>query len=301
MRRLVYDSVKSGKSRFGWSWKAEHDLRLDWTEEHTKQLFLLQIRPGDWVVHVNCPEWGECVAAQVDSEYAFDSGLPGGDGGFDFRHFFEVKVETIVEFERRDPNVLPAVNLSPRTRFHRVKAVSEFLSSLQNLRAGKVQLGAGETRQQYHLKQRTDRLLDGIAEDIHVSHGGKDLEHFVAEVIRRIPDTEVLENGSGWRSDHGADLIVTVTPSIAGLELPRTVVVQVKSYTGEHRDTKAVEQVKDAIAHYHANAGMIVTTGKKTNELERAIEAATGDEPISLLAGEDFARFVLRYAPDLLF
>jgi hypothetical protein len=76
-RELVYQSIKSGKSRFGWSQKDEHNLKLkdNWTNWHSKQLFLLEVRPGDWIVHINTPQWGKCIAVQVLSEYEFDDGL----------------------------------------------------------------------------------------------------------------------------------------------------------------------------------------------------------------------------------
>jgi hypothetical protein len=39
-RQLIYQSIKSGKSRFGWSQKDEHNLELkdNWTDWHSKQL-----------------------------------------------------------------------------------------------------------------------------------------------------------------------------------------------------------------------------------------------------------------------
>ena len=45
-RKLVYESIiKSGKSRFGWSKKDEHNLLLkdNWTEDHSKQLFYCEL------------------------------------------------------------------------------------------------------------------------------------------------------------------------------------------------------------------------------------------------------------------
>ncbi len=52
-RKQVYQSLLHGKSRFGWSQKKEHNLKLkeNWTNWHPKQLFLLQVKPNDWIVH----------------------------------------------------------------------------------------------------------------------------------------------------------------------------------------------------------------------------------------------------------
>jgi len=180
-RELVYQSIKSGKSRFGWSQKDEHNLKLkdNWTDWHSKQLFLLQVKPGDWIVHINTPQWGKCIAVQVLSEYGFDDGLQCS-WGTDFRHFFNVDVNTIAEFDRRDPNILPSVNLNPRQRYHRIYAVDDFLKSIDNLKNSTVRLNNGESREEYHLKDKTDKYLSEISNLIHEMHKSKNLERFLA-------------------------------------------------------------------------------------------------------------------------
>lgn len=66
-RKLLVESLKAGKSRFGWSQKDNHDLRIpnNWTDWHSRQRFLLEIQPGDWIVHINTPSRGRCMAAEV--------------------------------------------------------------------------------------------------------------------------------------------------------------------------------------------------------------------------------------------
>lgn len=301
-RELVYGSLKNGKSRFGWSWLEEHNLLLkdNWTKQHGKQLFLLQITPDDWIVHVNTPQWGKCVAARVTSSYSFDTGLNG-----DFRHYFDVDKESIVEFDRNDENVLPSVNLKPRGRYQRVYAVDDFVQSIENLRTGRVHLDPGESRQGHHLKDKTEEYIRGIPRWLHKTHRGKDLEHFLEVLFRRIPGvTDVRPNGFGWRTDHGADLIVTMSQSVGGyLQLSRRIVVQAKSYEGEHWETDAVRQIKEAVRHFDADGGMIVTTAEKTDALEQAIDEACKEvkKPIELLAAEDLSRFIIKHAPDLAF
>src|ERR1019366_10640629 len=64
---FVYESVRKGRSRFGWGYVPTADLRqLDprpWAEltpEETdcfkKANFLLRINPGDWIVHIRSEE-----------------------------------------------------------------------------------------------------------------------------------------------------------------------------------------------------------------------------------------------------
>lgn len=300
-RELVYRSLRNGKSRFGWSWLDEHNLLLEnnWTEEHSRQRFLLEVSPDDWIVHVNTPEWGRCVAARVTSEYGFDSGLDG-----DFRHCFDVDKDSIVEFDRNDNNVLPSVNLRPRRRYHRIYAIDDFLQSINHIENQPVDLEPDESRQEYHLKGKTEQYLRELPQLIHEMHRGKDLEDFLRKLFLRLPGvTEVVPNGRRWGTDHGADLIVAMTQSMAHMEFERTIVVQAKSFEGQHWETKAVTQIEHAVKRFRADAGMIVTTAERTEALERAIDKACNktEKPIDLLAAEDLSRLVIKHAPDLVF
>ena len=89
-RENIYSSFKSGVSRFGWSQRDEHNLKGNqWSDWHSKQLFLLNIKKGDWIVHINTPSQGKCIAGEVLTEYDFDNGFDCWEGGQDFRHFFK--------------------------------------------------------------------------------------------------------------------------------------------------------------------------------------------------------------------
>lgn len=302
---LIYQSIKEGKSRFGWSQEDEHNLELkdNWTDWHSKNLFLLQIKEGDWIVHINTPEWGQCIAAQVISEYGFDKGL-SCEWGIDFRHFFEIDVNSIVEFNRRDANVLPTVNLAPRQRYHRIYAVDDFLASIDNIKNDVVNLAVGESKEDYHLRGKTKKYLKEITQLIHEMHKSKNLERFMAKVFRKIPGViDVNENGFGWGTDYGADLIVTIKLSIGNLDFENKIIVQIKSFEGEHYDLTAVDQVKTGVEKYNGTAGIIITTAQSTEELENKIHAISDEIgcPIDLLSGDDVAKFVMKNANELLF
>ena len=304
-RELLYNSIKSGKSRFGWSQNDEHNLALkdNWSEHHSKQLFLLQVCPGDWIVHINTPYWGRCIAAQVTSGYNFDEGLECKQR-IDFRHCFDIDTKTIMEFDRRDPNILPSVNLNPRQRYHRVRAFDDFIRSIENLKNKKVNLGDSESSGEYHLKEETNKYLAEIASHIHNMHRSKKLEKFLAKVFQRIPSvTHVKENGSGRGTDHGADLIVITSSALGNLSLEHVIIVQVKSYQGEHHSLEALNQIKTGIKEYGGTAGMIITTATASEQLENEIQQFNDNNvtPIDLLAADDVAKFVIKHAPDLIF
>ena len=85
-------------------------------------------------------------------------------------------------------------------------------------------------------------------------------------------------------------------------------VVQVKSYTDEHADPGAVNDIRRAFEYYQdagqrADMGLIVSTAERAGEaLQRELDKLREEieKPVSLLIGADLAAFVLRYGGDLL-
>lgn len=135
-QQQIYESLLTGRSRFGWSGTDEANLLLESNRaerNNSRQLFLLKIEPGDWIVHINTPQWGECVAARVLLPYDFDGGLQL-EGETDFRHFLAIDPSSIVgPFDRPPPNVRRSINLRPRKRYQRVYAVEDFLALIENV------------------------------------------------------------------------------------------------------------------------------------------------------------------------
>ena len=303
-RQLIYRSVLAGKSRFGWSSSDINDLSKEENLQikyNRRQLRLLEVKPGDWIVHRNTPEFPKFIAARVTSEYKFDEGLQCS-GRIDFRHCFELDTDTIVEFDRLDANVLPTVHLNQLKRLEEINQVDDFLASIENLKEGAVVLDEGESREEYHLRAKMDKELLSVAANlIHETHKAKKLEGFLAKVFREIPGVEdVDEHGKRVGKDHGADLIVTMRDPLG---LARKIVVQVKSYGWKHYDLGAVEQVKTGVEKFKGDAGMIITTAERTEELENEIEKISREinRPITLLAGPEVSAFVIKHAPELLF
>lgn len=297
-RQQVYQEIKQGKSRFG-MWDQEVSLLEQY---HGRNGFLLRIQPGDWIVHVNSPRYGHCVAVRVTGEYGFDEGIQC-EWGRDFKNFIPVDPETIVEFERNDPNVLPSVNLAPMKRGQRVLQVEDFLRSLDNLRASRYPGDSDDLRGVVHLQEKIEEeLLPRITQLIHEMNRSKEFERFLHRIFESMPNVESIQNGFGWRTDHGADLIVSFQNPLIGVNLTSRLVVQAKSYEGEHHDLGAVDQIVEGIRQFNADGGLLITTARKTESLEDYIRKKVEEtgKVIDVIAGPDVARFVIRYAPHLL-
>ena len=301
---LIYESVRDGKSRFGWSSSDTNDLSKEKNRQipyNSDQLRLLKVKPGDWIVHRNTPEYGKFVAAQVTAGYQFDQGLKCS-GRTDFRHCFEVDKETVVVFNGKDTRVLPTIWLNQIYRLESIYAVDDFLASIDNLKRDPFELGEGDSREEYYLRAKMDeRLLDVATQFIRETHKGKLLERFLAKVFREIPEVEdVDENGQRGGRDHGADLIVRMRDPLG---FARKIIVQVKAFRGEHYDLRAVKEVKTGIEKFKGDAGMIITTAKRTEVLENEIKEISTEinRPITLLADREVSAFVIKHAPKLLF
>lgn len=208
------DSAKAGISRFGWSYSKTSDLRIlqnkPWNEMTPAEQnavrchFLLRIRPGDWIVHVNTPCYGQCIAVPVIGTYAFDE----SDDWDDYRHQIPVDGSKAIQFDRNDRRVHPLVSrgLKLRRRQQRVLAADEFFESLKRLTAGPVD-DSDISKELSYLIEEIDAPLRAITALIHRTHKEKKLEYLVADVFRSMPQvTDVRVNGSGWGTDYGVSV-----------------------------------------------------------------------------------------------
>jgi hypothetical protein len=267
--------------------------------------FLLQVQPGDWVVHINVPVWGQCAAAKVTTPYKFET---AGNPMDDFRHTLGVDVGSLLTFDRNDPNVSPLISRRLKLQGHywRIYYEAEFLQSLDNLKKNLVSLPGEVSHGLYFLRKDLKPCLSEIAALIQKNHPGKKLEDFLASIFKNLPQVkEVKINGSGWGTDFGADLLVTYASGlpISALRQDKILAVQVKSYTGLHTELEGVEQLKTAMKTFEAEAGLLITTARSSPVLEQKIEEAQAEtgKPIALLAGEETAAFVLTYGAEQLF
>ena len=296
-RQKVYKDIKNGKSRFG-MFEQSDSLRETW---YGKNAFLLRVKDGDWIVHVNMPSYGKCVAIKTIGEYGFDEGMKCSWGN-DFNNFIPVDPKTIIEFDRNDPNILPSVNLAPRRRAQRVLEVIDFLASIENLKAGKHDSTKKQDKSITHLQDKIKKLLPQITAHIQEMNKSKEFERFLHRIFSGMPDTVSIQNGFGWRTDHGADLLVEFDNPIIGVNVTTKLVVQAKSYSGHHFDTHAIDQIVEGINKYNADAGLLITTANETEVLEEYLRKKAEEigKTIDVIAGNEVAKFVLRYAPELL-
>ena len=310
----VLSSLRNGEGRFGWSYIPEGDLNLlrdkiekggfnalSDVEKDCNQSFLLSLKENDYVVYINVPEWGKCTIARVAGPYRWEF------KDTDFNHRFPVDPDSVFVFDRNDEIVHPSLTarLKLQGRYWRIYLQEEFENLVKELKLG----SGGKKRTQKtnlaFLAQEMKPHLADITKAIHRTHPNYCLEELIAETFKNIAGVKEvkLQGGAG---DHGADVLVVFESGIPipGLQQQRTCVIQVKSFTGEHWDTRAAIDIKRAINHYpEAEYGLIVSTASASTEaLEKALDDVRDEtgKSVSLLIGADVAAFLLRFGGQLL-
>ena len=304
-------SLSEGVARFGWSWLETSDLKrvkakvdregIDALAREEREAwdnrFLLEVQKGDYLIYINLPSYGKCTIARVSGpyEWAFDWD--------DFNHRLAVDPSSLLEFDRNDEIVAPALSarLKLQGRYWRIYAKSEFEALLAALRKG----GGGKARTADSSRQRLQSeispLLEQIVERIHRTHPGKDLEPLVASMLAKIPGVTNVEQMRG-RQDYGADVIFEYEfgPPGLGLQSAGSCAVQVKSYEGKMGYAKAIEDIRAAFKkNPDFTSGLIISTAlSMSDQFVGALEALKKEsgKPVSTLVGRELATFFLKYA-----
>ena len=311
---VLFESLKSGEGRFGWSGAKTanlYELRekiaqygwnsLDDDEKSSYSVaFLLNFKADDWDVYINMPHWGQCATAKVTGGYFWryiDD---------DFNHRFPVDPASVFVFDRNDAIVHPALSarLKLQGRYWRIYLQEEFEALVKAQKTGLSGTLRTPKANLAFLTQEIRPLLVGITERIHHTHPNSALEALLATTLHHVPGVKEVR-WQGGAGDHGADILVIFESGlpIVGLQQQRTCVIQVKSFEGEHWDTKAVTDIRRAFEYYpEAAMGLIVSTSTSStesldSELEKLREE-TG-KPVSLLIGADVATFFMRFGLQL--
>ncbi len=298
-REKVFEELQKGIARFG-NWDQSKSLKDKWYCAHQA---LLRIQPGDWIVHVNMPSYGQCTTTKVVSEYQWDDGISVNYGnGNDFGNHFNIDKDTLLTFNRRDNNVVPSINLEPRRRIQRVYQEQDFFTSLENLKSNKHRDIAVNDTSIIHIQEKANALLEPFTILIQQMNKSKEFERLLHCVFEQIANTTAVLNGFGWKSDFGTYLLVEFQSPLPSINITKKLVVQVKSYENKISDCNAIDQIILGISKFEADGGLLFTAAEKTEKLENYIvkKAEEHKTNIDVISGTDVVRFILRYAPDIL-
>lgn len=317
MRNPVFEELNNaGVARFTWSYSEEGNLETisgqiqekgwntltDNQKECWKANFLLNIKPEDYIVYINVPNYGECTIAKVTEKYYWDWEKYKGDGS----HCIKIDINTVKTFNRNNENI-PS-NLSRRFKlqgkYWKIYLEEEFFQLVQDLENGNFtdKNATIESRLTNCINFKVKPYLDEICKELQKAHSGKHLEELIQSILEDIPNVTNIERKSG-SSDKGGDIIfnyVSEFGDIFGLGvIEEKIAIQVKSYEETIDHSQAITDLKNVFNFDpELTTGIIMTTAidvseKFNNELDRLKEDTKKN--ISIIYGKDFANWILKY------
>ncbi|MDR2007502.1 MAG: restriction endonuclease [Alphaproteobacteria bacterium] len=310
MKKARKTGLDKGLAVFGWGYKSGFDLNntTDWSE-YGKTKFLKNINSGDRIIYVNYnadkniaeDHYGDCTIMNVAGEYSFDNDIL--NAYTDFGHTIPIDPSSVISFPRNHPSIHRSVSksLKPRKAYQRLYDEDKLEESLNNFKNG---------LKPNYFENEIDSAMANIIKSIQTNHPAKYLESFIQPILEKIYSNKygdsvfVKNNGSGYGTDYGADLIITYKENLDDLDLDvstnkeHKVVVQVKSYTWSINDDNAIEQCKTAMKEYTAEYALLITTAAISEDFDRKINEHNENKEngqISLIDGEKIAQLYIKY------
>lgn len=313
----VFDELKAGRARIGWSWKDHLDLRsllgkldrqeqLDKDEQYTRRClgFLTRVNPEDYLVYPHQPERKRFVVVQVKGDYDYSTEEEGLDEDFrSFRPCLLITQEPVDMYDGRVASDL-RYRMGVPGRFSQISDPTSFFMFLETYQSGP----AGEDRQRSGSKRnRVDRIHDklrGILPEIlRREFSRADLSrNFCSDLFKRMGYTPQVQEGP---HEAGSDLVVEVNhPLLPG---DFRIGVQVFAYKDEVEESSLRSKLEQLLEGWDDNSldyGVLLTTGRCTPKAVAALidhnkknKKTNKDRPVRLIEGDELADLFLKYFP----
>ena len=307
----VYEELRRGKARIGWSYEDNLDLReiqnainhgnqLKESQQEAKRClrFFTEISRGDFLIYPHQPKRGQFSAVEVTGDYDYSSQEEGLRG--DFRSYRPCKLRTPKPIENYD-SIVPA---QLRYRFGRPGRFSEmyqtgpFWGVLRDISAAGTPEGPSNHERE---KRIYKKLYRPLSDDLHTEFSRADLSRrFCSDLFDRMGYSFEVQEGSG---EAGSDVVVTVGNWLPGEETTFRVGVQVFAYSGNITIPNLKDKLGQLLNGWEANDldfGALLTTGHCTDGARELIRRHNHNNPkkkVRLIEGDELAAHFLRYFP----
>lgn len=306
----ICEELKAGRARLAWGYYDGADIRKikkksgerGWDSLSKEELttwqhvwFVLGVKPGDYFVYINMPEYGKCTIVTITGGYDFSAVWDPEEQG-EFRHCLPCEFKAT--FDRNADIVHPFLRqrLGLQRAWYRVYAKPEFRELLDAINRG-LEGKPPEKR----LEEAINKHLMQIAHETYRNFPGKSLEDLVCKILRQAPNVKGVQKGPDV---NGADLEVEFETDlgVGGLQSVELCAVQVKSYVGAMGYTKAIEDIRRAFESDRGyTCGLIVSTAlEMTEDFERQLQElrAESNKDVGILIGKDLAYLLMKYGID---
>ena len=301
--------INDGIARYGWSYVENADLNImknmSWNSMTAEQKdcwkanFLLNIKPGDYIVYINTPSYGKCTLAKVIEPYFWAWDKYKGD----FSHCLRVDRDSIRSFDRNAKEINPSLSrrFKLQGKYWRIYLEDEFKELLDLLEIGGLSGEYSTSISRYNTTLEViEPELDTICNKIYKNHPEKKLEELIQMILERMPNVSNVERKSGV-SDKGGDLICEFDTGMdfLGIQRVERCAIQVKSYVNEMDYDRAVRDIENVFkAEKDITCGLIISTADKISEgfQEKLdiLKSETGKD-VGLIFGKELARWFIKY------
>ena len=303
----VFDELKAGRARIGWSYQDNLDLRLLFIRiEQGKQLdederdarrclgFLTRVNSEDYLLYPHQPDRGLFSVVQVKGDYYYSTDKDGLSE--DFRSFRPCLLKTPEPVDMYD-EIVPSQlrqRLGRPGRFSQVSDTSSLFIFLEALpEAGHQQ--DGSNRASVH--RIHNELRGKLPEALHREFSRADLSRqFCSDLFDRMGYSPEVQEGP---AEAGSDVVVTVGNPLLPVEF--RIGVQVFSYQGNVKEPALQSKLGQLLGGWKDNSldyGVLLTTGRCTEAAKAALRNHNKKEPalqVRLIDGDDLADLFLKY------
>ena len=306
----VFDELKAGRARMGWSYQDNLDLRLllgrieqgeqlDEDERGAKRClrFLTTVNLEDYLLYPHQPERGFFSVVQVKGDYKYSTEKDGLGG--DFRSLRACSLKTPEPVDMYD-EIVPAQlrqRLGRPGRFSQVHDPSSFSSFLEDL-PNRGQLQDGSIRAS--LRRIHNGLRKNLPDELRKEFGRADLSRrFCSDLFERMGYSAEVQEGP---AEAGSDVVVTVgNPFLPddGFQIG----VQVFAYEGTVEEWSLQEKLEQLLRGWEKNSldyGVLLTTGCCSEAAVTALHKHNKEKPdrlVRLIEGDELADLFLKHFP----
>ena len=313
----IFDELRAGRARIGWSHEDVLDLRsirkaakqgknLSKAEHKAKRCLGFLTRPvrDDYLLYPNQPERGKFCVVRVAGCYEYSSTAEGIDN--DFRSYRPCSLVTETPVDLKDSMVSSQLRyrLGKQGRFSKVHDPESFFEFLADLEEPRRSLP--DESQQAGIWKIHRELRKNLPDAIRRQFSSHDLSRlFCRELFERMGYAVEVQEGP---AEAGSDVVVTISDPLLHEEANIRIGIQVFAYEGDVQESALRGKLKQLLRGWEDNEldhGVLLTTGRCTPQAAEAVSEHNANELnkdglkrlIRLIDADDLADLFLRYFP----
>ena len=260
----VFDELKAGRARIGWSYRANLDLRLLVSRiEQGEQLnederdakrclgFLTRVKSEDYLIYPHQPDRGKFSVVQVTGEYDYSTDKDGLDR--DFRSFRPCLLKTPEPVDMYD-EIVPSQlrhRLGRPGRFSQVYDTAPLFRFLKDLPQKGHRQDDPNQMSEMSLQRIHSGLRKDLADALHREFSRADLSRqFCRELFDRMGYTPDVQEGP---HEAGSDVVVTVPDRLLPEKVEIRIGIQVFSYVGDVQESALKSKLDQLLRGWETN------------------------------------------------